>query len=221
MADMPPAKLPRTLGSAVRTFLRFGSPRVLLACLALAVIARVAVGDYSWADLIPLAIVIAVQPFLEWVLHVFVLHARPKEVRGRTFDTVVARDHRLHHADPRDLPLIFIPRRWGLYLIASVLIVGLAFPGWGMRTSFYVAAFAMAVAYEWSHFLIHTDYKPKSALYRHLYTNHRLHHFRNENYWFGITSTVGDHVLRTAPDKDDVPVSPTAKDLLGAGSRGR
>jgi hypothetical protein len=215
---MPPAPLPRSLGVAVREFLRFGSPRTLIAFLVVALALRVYIGGWSWADLIAVAVVIVVQPFLEWTLHVFVLHARPQQVRGRTFDTVVARDHRLHHADPRDLPLIFIPRRWCWYLVGSVLLVGLLFPSWPLRASFWVAAFAMAVIYEWSHFLIHTDYKPKSRAYRHLYTNHRLHHYRNENYWFGITSTVGDQILRTDPAKDDVPVSPTAKDLLGVGS---
>ena len=48
-----------------------------------------------------------------------------------------------------------------------------------------------------------------------LYNHHRLHHYRNEQYWFGITNTLGDQVLGTAPDKDDVPVSKTAKNLHG------
>lgn len=207
--------MPRTLQQAGREFVKHRSPRVLIGCLVLAVIARVYVWDLTWANVVPFVVVIAVQPFLEWTLHVFVLHARPRPVAGRLFDTVVARDHRLHHADPRDIPLIFIPQRWLAYLIASVLAVGLVFPTWPMRTSFYVAAFAMALLYEWSHFLIHTDYKPKTRPYRHLYDNHRWHHYRNEHYWFGITSTVGDQVLRTSPARDDVPVSATARNLLG------
>lgn len=210
--------LARTLPDAARQFLGFTSPRILLTCLAAAIILRVVVGDYRWSNLIWFAAVIVIQPFLEWVLHVFVLHARPRMVAGRQFDTVVARDHRAHHADPRDLPLVFIPLRWCGYLVLSVLLVGLAIPDWSGRSSFYVAAFAMAVAYEWSHFLIHTDYKPRSGIYRHLYTNHRLHHFRNEKYWFGITNTLGDRILGTAPEKADVPVSATARDLLGDGS---
>ena len=83
----------------------------------------------------------------------FILHARPKQIAGRTFGLRGARDHRLHHQDLRDLPLIFIPFRWVGYLIASVLLGGLLIPAWPMRTSFYVAAFAMAVTSTWSHFL--------------------------------------------------------------------
>ncbi|MFN8126788.1 MAG: sterol desaturase family protein [Candidatus Nanopelagicales bacterium] len=212
---MTRSRLARTLPEGVRQFLGFTSPRILLTCLVLAVVARLWVGDYAWSNLIWFAVVIVIQPFLEWFLHVFVLHAKPVELAGREFDTVVARDHRAHHADPRDLPLIFIPLRWCIYLVLSVLLIGLLIPTWSGRTSFWVAAFAMAVAYEWSHFLIHTDYKPKTRAYRHLYTNHRLHHFRNEKYWFGITNTLGDRILRTAPDKNDVPVSPTARNLHG------
>lgn len=212
--------LPRTLPEARREFVRHTSPRILLTCLAVVLVARIAVGEWTWLNIIPLVAVIVVQPFLEWTLHVFVLHARPKQFGGYTFDTIVAQDHRAHHADPRDLPLIFIPLRWCGYLVVSVLAIGMLIPDWPQRLTWYVAAFAMAVAYEWSHFLIHTDYKPKSAFYRHIYANHRLHHYRNEQYWFGITNTVADQVLRTAPAKDDVPVSPTAKNLHG-GDYGR
>ena len=132
------APLPRTLPEARRQFVKHRSPRILMACLALAVLVRVFVGDFTWWNVVPFVAVVAVQPFLEWTLHV-----------------------------------------------------------------------------EWSHFLIHTDYKPKTRPYRHLYDNHRWHHYRNEHYWFGITSTIGDQVLRTAPGRDEVPVSATAKSLPG------
>jgi hypothetical protein len=36
---------------------------------------------------------------------------------------------------------------------------------------------------------------------------------QNEHYWFGVTSTVGDHLLRTTPEQSDVPKSPTARTL--------
>lgn len=212
---MSTSALARTLPEAARQFVQHRSPRILLACLILAVTGRVLVGDWQWSNLIWFAAVIAAQPFLEWLLHVFVLHAKPLQVAGRQFDTVVAQDHRAHHADPRDIPLLFIPFRWCLYLVGGVLGAGLLIPDWSNRTSFYAAAFAMAVLYEWSHFLIHTDVKPRSRAYRHLYANHRLHHFRNEQYWFGITNTFGDRVLHTNPDKNDVPVSRTAKNLHG------
>ena len=214
-------RLPKTLPEARREFITNRSPQILLTGLILAVALRLGVGDYQWTNLIPFAAVLALEPFIEWTVHIYVLHAKPLTIGGRRFDTIVAQDHRAHHADPRDLPLLFIPLRWCLYLVAGLILVGVFIPGWSNRSSWYVAAFAMALTYEWVHFLIHTDYKPRTYPYRMLYNHHRLHHYRNEQYWFGITNTLGDHVLGTAPDKNDVPVSATAKNLHGGefGSR--
>ena len=42
----------------------------------------------------------------------------------------------------------------------------------------------------------------------------RLHHYRNENYWLGVSSNTGDRLLRTLPKhKTDVPLSETARTL--------
>ena len=65
------------------------------------------------------------------------------------------------------------------------------------------------------HFLIHTDYAPQAGGLPPALPRHRLHHFRNENYWFGVSRRLGDQVLGTNPSKDDVPMSPTVKALLG------
>jgi sterol desaturase/sphingolipid hydroxylase (fatty acid hydroxylase superfamily) len=40
-----------------------------------------------------------------------------------------------------------------------------------------------------------------------------LHHFKNEHYWHGITSTIADRVLGTFPDQREVPRSKTARTL--------
>ena len=37
-----------------------------------------------------------------------------------------------------------------------------------------------------------------------LWRNHRLHHCKNEHYWFGVTMLSGDRLLGTAPAVADV-----------------
>ena len=74
---------------------------------------------------------------------------------------------------------------------------------------------AALLAYEWTHFLIHTSYRPRRRYYRHLWRHHRLHHYRNEGYWFGVTTAVGDVLLGTCPRGAEVPVSPTVRKLRG------
>jgi hypothetical protein len=54
-------------------------------------------------------------------------------------------------------------------------------------------------------------------VYRAIWRNHRQHHFKNEHYWFTVTSSgTADRVLGTYPDSATVATSPTAKNLHAA-----
>lgn len=83
-----------TFGDAAREFLRHPTPWMILAFLAGTVAARVAVGGGGLVDLWAPLVFVALFPFLEWVIHVFVLHWRPRTVGPITLDTLLARDHR-------------------------------------------------------------------------------------------------------------------------------
>jgi len=76
-----------------------------------------------------------------------------------------------------------------------------------------VVALGMLLTYEWTHPLIHSAYRPRHRYFRSIERAHRLHHFRNEHYWFGVTVNAADHLLGTFPAREDVPLSPTARDL--------
>ena len=204
-----------TLRDAGREFWKQPSPWIIGATLASALAARVIVGDWQPADaLVPVA-TLAVFPFFEWAVHVFILHWRPKSVGSLTIDPLLARDHRRHHVDPRNVPLIFIP--WKALLWATPLVVAvalLAFPRLGLSLTWLAFITVLGLGYEWTHYLIHSDYKPKTAVYRAIWRNHRQHHFKNEHFWFTVTSSgTADRVLGTYPDLETVETSPTAKNL--------
>ena len=55
----------------------------------------------------------------------------------------------------------------------------------------------MALTYEWCHFLTHTSYRPRGWAYKRIYKFHRLHHFKNEKYWMGVSRHLADYVLGT------------------------
>ena len=42
---------------------------------------------------------------------------------------------------------------------------------------------------------------------------HRYHHFRNENFWWGVSMGLGDRLLGTAPAVEDVGRSGTTATL--------
>ena len=215
IATERPTRKGFTLRDAGHEFWKHPSPRVIGAVLASALTARVVIGDWQISDALVPMVMLALFPFFEWVIHVFVLHWRPKTVGRLTIDPVLAREHRRHHVDPRDIPTIFIP--WQALPWAAPLAVGtalLAFPQLSLGLTFLVILMMLGLGYEWTHYLIHSDYKPKTRFYRAIWRNHRQHHFKNEHYWFTVTSSgTADRVLGTYPDLALVETSPTAKNL--------
>lgn len=226
-AERALSRRPRvTLAATARAFWRYPSPWMITGFLLAAVAARVVVGDWSWSDLLAPAVFVALFPLVEWVIHVFILHWRPRRVGGVEVDTLLARDHRRHHADPRDVPLVFIPWR---ALVWVILVAGTAVPlGVGAllgadlpgRLSFVVTLAVVLLTYEWTHYVIHSDHVPRTRLYKAIWRNHRLHHYKNEHYWFSVTTSgTSDRLLGTYPDPATVETSPTAKDLHGVSAR--
>lgn len=211
-----PAALPATWREAVPEFLRHASPRFLLAALSVAVAARIAVGGWSPWDVVPVLALLAFWPIQEWLIHVFILHRRPTRWRGRTVDFRVPRKHRAHHADPWRLDLVFIPFHSFAYSLP--ILVGLwllVAPSTPLALTGICAHLALALHYEWVHYLCHTRVSPRLGYYQRLVKNHRRHHFKNEHYWYGVTTLGGDRLLGTAPEPGAVPTSPTARSLGG------
>lgn len=184
-----------------------------MAVLVAAFAGRLALGGWSWWDLLGPGVVVALQPFTEWTIHVFLLHFRPRTVGRMRIDPLVARKHRAHHADPKDLALVFIPMPAVVGLVVGLSAVCLAALPLERGLTTLVAALCVLATYEWTHFLIHSVYRPRRRLYRYVWRAHRNHHFRNEHYWFGVTVHLADHLLGTFPEKTAVEVSPTARTL--------
>lgn len=215
----PPRRPGRTpaLGEVARAHVRRPTVWILAALTLAALVARVAVGGWTRADALLVVLQVASFPLLEWVLHTAVLHWRPRRAGPFTLDPLVARKHRAHHADPTDPDLVFIPMPTLVLAVATTVAVGLlAFPRLGLGLTFLVVQGMLGSVYEWTHHLVHTDYSPRTPLVRAIRTHHRLHHFKNERYWFTVTSTnTADRLLGTQPSPSDVPTSPTARNLHG------
>jgi sterol desaturase/sphingolipid hydroxylase (fatty acid hydroxylase superfamily) len=215
-----------TLGDCFRDFIRRPSPWVIGATLVGAGAARVIAGHWSWRDPVIALALVALQPFTEWAIHVYLLHSRPVRIGRRRFDLPAAREHREHHAAPADLDGVLIPT--AVILVAIPLIAATALgTGFALNPLMggdrvagtltgIVAACAILAVYEWCHFLIHSPYVPRGRHYSRARRSHRLHHYKNERYWFGVTSDLGDRVIGTAPAPADVPRSPTARNLAEA-----
>ena len=204
-----------SLGTAWRSFWRAPSPWLISAFLLAAVVARVLAGSGSWWELAIPAGLVALFPAIEWVIHVCILHWRPRRVGPVEVDSLLARKHREHHADPRDIPLVFIPWQALCWLLpAYVVVAWLATPTTTSMLTLLVSVYGIKLGYEWTHYLVHSDYRPQTRWFRSVWRNHRLHHYKNEHYWFTVTTAgTADRLFGTYPDPAAVTTSPTVRDL--------
>ncbi|MEO8497907.1 MAG: sterol desaturase family protein [Planctomycetota bacterium] len=202
-----------TLGQAAWEFVGIHSLQFLFAGLIASLVIRLALGGWTMWDAVILVGTIVVWPLQEWLGHVYLLHMKSFRLFGRTIEPVFIKTHRNHHRDVREpisgvVPTYFV----AMYLLGLPFIwhIGLALPQafTGVTTSLVLLA-----TYEWVHFLIHTSYKPRGRWYSSLWRNHRLHHFKNENCWFGVTTIVADVVLGTHPDQQLIGNSDTCLTL--------
>jgi sterol desaturase/sphingolipid hydroxylase (fatty acid hydroxylase superfamily) len=187
-------------------------------------IATAAVGAIAWrlwlrrfraADLGVAAGVMAVHPFAEWALHVFVLHRSRLRADGSLRESFAARTHRRHHEDPKDIDLVLLPVAITAGLVGGAVLAATLVPDRRRGVTGAAVGLTSLLAYEWIHFLIHSPYQPHSRWYRSRWRAHRLHHYRNEHYWYGVVATSADRLLGTAPARDAVPTSETALTLRG------
>ncbi|MCL2769886.1 MAG: sterol desaturase family protein [Solirubrobacterales bacterium] len=216
-----------TLGHCARAFVRQPSPPYLFGGVAIVLALRLAQGQWGWRDAVIVAGLVAVTPFVEWVIHVHLLHSGKLKLLGLSFVLPTAREHRAHHRSPGVLEgvllpvygvLVFLPvialTNWALSFPIHAVLGG---PRLAYTTTGVLVSFSILAAYEWTHFLIHAPYRPRGRYYRTIWRNHRLHHYKNERYWFGVTSTFADRAIGTNPDQRTIERSRTARSLHAEG----
>jgi hypothetical protein len=159
---------------------------------------------------------------VEWIIHKYLLHAPLDSWTTRKLGTGLG--HHRHHLDPPAIEYLMLG---GIDAAVFITAFGVVTAVWSLPLMWltgasliggFLTAWACAAVgllhYEMVHLLVHTRYRPRLRYYRSLGRNHRLHHFRNENHWLGVTSNTGDRLLRTLPkQKTDVPLSDTARTL--------
>ncbi len=210
------------LREALSVYLAAGSPRVILAGAGAGTAARLVVGQFGRHDVVAVAVVIAATGTVEWVIHKFLLHAPEDSWRTRRLQTSTS--HRRHHEDPTDLSHVLLEPNYSAAFLPAIGVFTsswavplAALTGWPMLPTF-LSGLALSwwtlAHYEWVHLAVHTRHRFRNRFYARLARNHRLHHYRNENYWLGVTSNSGDRLLGTLPtSKSDVPLSETARSL--------
>ncbi|MEA3318754.1 MAG: sterol desaturase family protein [Bacillota bacterium] len=150
--------------------------------------------------------------FSEYLTHRFVFHLKPP--KNPFLLKLLKRLHYDHHTHPNDLHLLFLPLWYSMpNLSVLALIFYLIAGSWELTVAFASGLMLMLFLYEWKHYVAHRPIKPRTKFGKWVKKTHILHHFKNENFWYGVSTPFVDVLFGTLKNEKEVETSKTAKDL--------
>lgn len=195
----------------------FSRPEIIFySVLGIALLTYSIIQDYFFQYWYFSIILILVSPFMEYFTHLYFLHLpMPKTTETKLqkyYALFLQNIHHYHHKDPKNVDFIFAQ----IWLTLPALFFDTAFVYFFSRS---VAITTVVITfmvfyylfYELCHFTAHSSYTPKTKYFQYMKKYHILHHYKNENYWYGITSPLGDHIFGRYRNPDYVDKSLTAK----------
>jgi sterol desaturase/sphingolipid hydroxylase (fatty acid hydroxylase superfamily) len=138
--------------------------------------------------------------FFEYILHRFVFHFFAESEDARKIVYVI---HGNHHEYPRDRERLFMPPVPSI-ILACVVFMLMYFAAHLFNSSDYAYAFFPGfiigyLMYGSMHYAIHA-WNPPYAWMKPLWRNHHLHHYKNEERGFGVSTTLWDRLFGTMFD---------------------
>lgn len=148
----------------------------------------------------------------EYLTHRFLFHLKAPD--NPFLLKILRRLHYDHHKDPNDLKLLFLPLWYSLPNITIVATIFFFIESTIIGTlSFALGLILMLLVYEWKHYIAHRPIKPITKFGKWIKKLHMLHHFKNENYWYGVSTPFVDVLFGTLKDEKEVETSQTVRDL--------
>lgn len=134
---------------------------------------------------------------VEYMMHKHFFHMEPD---NPVKDKVQYSIHGVHHDYPRDKDRLAMPPFVSaayaaiLYLVFTLLM--------GDYALYFLPGFLLGyTAYLGVHFMVHAYDPPKNFL-KVLWVNHAIHHYKDPDSSFGVSSPLWDYLLGTLPKKD-------------------
>lgn len=134
--------------------------------------------------------------FAEYWIHRSLYHMHPKSVRAARIQYKV---HGVHHEFPKDKDRLAMPP-WLSVLVATTLLwlfqAALGDSGLALLSGFLLG-YAL---YLLVHYSTHAFAPPKNAL-KLIWDHHAIHHYKDQNKAFGVSSPLWDYVFGTNPPR--------------------
>jgi 4-hydroxysphinganine ceramide fatty acyl 2-hydroxylase len=134
--------------------------------------------------------------FVEYLMHRYLYHMVPDT---KWKDKLQYSIHGVHHDYPKDKDRLAMPPFIsGLY--AAILYL-LFFFIMGEYTYYFLPGFLAGYAmYLGVHYIVHAFQPPKNFL-KILWVNHAIHHYKDPDVAFGVSTPIWDYVFGTMPKK--------------------
>jgi 4-hydroxysphinganine ceramide fatty acyl 2-hydroxylase len=146
--------------------------------------------------------------FVEYLIHRFILHGILRYLLPPAY-----KGHVMHHAHPTEMQYLLTPNVYNVPSYAAVwLMVWLITRDLHVTATFIAGTSAYQLYYEWTHYVSHRPIIPKTPWGRWMKKFHLLHHYKNEDYWFGVTHPTMDVLFGTHVDWRKVETKRTAQD---------
>lgn len=140
--------------------------------------------------------------FIEYWVHRSVYHIEPTTEARAKFQYVA---HGVHHEYPKDKTRLAMPPLLAI-IVASSLFAFMFFLLGEAAYAFFPGFIWGYASYLLVHYAVHAYAPPKNFL-KQLWINHAVHHYKDGNAVFGVSSPLWDYVFGTMATMDKSKVS--------------
>jgi sterol desaturase/sphingolipid hydroxylase (fatty acid hydroxylase superfamily) len=138
--------------------------------------------------------------FFEYCIHRFAFHFVAESERAKKIVYII---HGNHHEYPRDKERLFMPPVPSLILATVIFSLMFFVFRWFVADAYAFVFFPGFIfgylMYGTMHYAIHA-WNPPFKWMKPLWRNHHLHHYKEQEKGFGVSSTLWDHVFGTMFD---------------------
>lgn len=180
----------------LRLFASQKGPWVLLASIIFLALAYQYLYQWQWLEVAFVFMFFILRGFVEWLIHAYIMHARPLPIFKIRLKNPIYTMHIHHHKFPDDLDGLFFKGR-SVFLL--LLVCFLFFYMLSIRISIMVTL-CLAIGllmYEVFHMLSHSKIQLKNRYLMALLMNHRNHHRLNATRFMGVSSLLADKFFKT------------------------
>jgi sterol desaturase/sphingolipid hydroxylase (fatty acid hydroxylase superfamily) len=133
--------------------------------------------------------------FFEYIMHRYIFHLASESPRAKRLAYIM---HGNHHEFPRDRQRLFMPAVPSLILTSIIFLI--MYVLLGLNAFMFFPGFILGyLLYASMHYAIHAWHPPFKWM-KPIWRNHHLHHYKNDEKGFGVSSHIWDKVFGTAFD---------------------